>query len=126
KVYLWIKSLSDFGFVMHTPHSILETYELIPEATSLRYQLFEIKQYANMFEGYFGNLFNTTEEALIKYIKTISDKLDEIRSLPEPEQKTIFLDFSLAMFWITELRTINISSNALLKSIADLRIQLKV
>ena len=126
KVYLWIKRLPDFGFKMHTPHNILETYGLIEEVASLRFQLLEVKKYANMFEEYFGDLFNITEESLNEYAKTINDKLDEIRTLPESEQETIFLDFSLAMFWITELRTINISSNAILKNIADIRIQLKL
>ena len=126
KVYLWIKRLSDFGFEMHTPRSILEIYELIREVNTLQFQLFEIKEYANMFEEYFTDLFNIAEEALQKYAKVVSDKLDEIKSLPEPEQKSIFLDFSLVMFWITELRTINVSSNALLKIIADVKIQLKL
>ncbi len=126
KVYSWVKRISDLGFEMHTPLNTHEIYDLIQELASLRFQLFEIKQYANVFEEYFGNLFNSTEEALQKYTDTLGDKLDEIRSLPKPEQDTMFLNGSLTDFFVTGPRPINVLSNALLKSIADLRIQLKL
>lgn len=126
KVYLWIKRLSDIGFEMPIPHSEGEIYDLIQRVDNIRFELFEIKQYANVFEQYFGNLFNTAEEALNKYRKSIDDKLDEIKILPEPEQNTLFLELSLSKFWATELRLISIASNTLLISIADLRIQLRL
>ncbi len=126
KVYSWIERVSDLGLEMHNPRNTNEIYDLIKELDSLRFQLFEIKQYANVFEEHFGNLFNSAEEAFKKYRDILDKKLDEIQKLSKPEQDAIFLDGSLIDFFVRGPRAINVLSIALLKSIADLRIQLKL